>query len=113
LRAGHWRFLAGGLVLAILWVVFIIQVAPWSEAMNFVVGVGVLALIFVSSVVLWAGYTGRMDLLEDQSRKNRRPAHRDYRDEQQAYYERRAEDARMRHLMNPSSQQPPDTDKYR
>lgn len=33
--------------------------------------------------------------------------------DQQQYYDRRAEDARMRYLMNPHSQQAPPTDWYR
>lgn len=97
-------------MLGLAWVLFITQAAPWSEAMNFVVGVGVLAAIFLVTMVWWTGYTGRMDLWEDQSKKNRglgRVSH-----DEQEYLRRRAEDARMRELMNPNSKQAPDTDRW-
>lgn len=45
----------------------------------------------------WAEHRARVQLLAEQER----------------YYARRAEDARMRYLMNPGSQQAPPTDWYR
>lgn len=96
--------------MALFWVLFITQWSPWGEAVNFVVGVGVLAAIFLVTVGLWTGYTGRMDLWEDQSR--RRPRVDRVSREEQDYLRRRAEDARQRDLMNPNSHRSPDTDRW-
>jgi hypothetical protein len=103
--------LAIGAVTGACWVLFVTEAVHLAASAKLVGGVAGLFVIFASTITIWLAMMGLpipwiRGINDPPQERYVRPR----RDEDQEYLRRRAEDARMRDLMNPGDKKAPPTD---
>lgn len=112
MRSRGSRILVVGTVVSVCWVLFVTQAMESTEAVKLVAGMVGLFLVFACSICLFLANTTQANYWEVPARTRIRYQGDPAAMQEREYLRRRAEDARMRDLMNPSGQQAPPTDRW-